>query len=347
MSGLCTEDLRKAFGSNQVLNGLSLDVPPGSLTAVLGSSGSGKMTLLRLIAGFERADGGRIVLGDTPVDGPGCFVAPERRRIGYVPQDGALFPHLTVAANIGFGLPRRSRGGDRVTELCAIVGLTGLESRYPHELSGGQQQRVALARALAVKPNVVLMDEPFSSLDPAMRASVRADVRAILRSAEVTSVLVTHDQDEALSLADHVAVLRDGRIAQFGRPQELYEHPVDARMAGFLGEANLLPGVADGRTAQTLLGAVRLRAGLAVETAGGSVVVLIRPEQILASTNGGPGIPATVVDCEYHGHDTVLTVRPDALGQLPLRARTDGLDPVAPGTAVKLTVRGEMLAWIS
>jgi iron(III) transport system ATP-binding protein len=229
-----------------------------------------------------------------------------------------------------------------------MVGLAGLEHRYPHELSGGQQQRVALARALAIEPQIVLMDEPFSSLDPAMRAAVRADVRTILRSAGVTSVLVTHDQDEALSLADHVAVLRDGRIAQFGRPQDLYEHPVDARMAGFLGEANLVPGVADGRTAQTLFGPVRLRAGLAVETAGGSVIVLIRPEQILASCNGGPGVPATVVECEYHGHDTVLTVSPDASNpSIPLRARTDGLDPIAPGTAVVLTVRGEVLAWAS
>jgi iron(III) transport system ATP-binding protein len=346
MSGLLAEDVHKAFGSNQVLDGLSLDVPAGSLTAVLGSSGSGKTTLLRLVAGFERADSGGIQLGDTPVDGPGCFVAPERRRIGYVPQDGALFPHLTVAANIGFGISRKARRTARVPDLCTMVGLAGLEARYPHELSGGQQQRVALARALAVEPTVVLMDEPFSSLDPAMRASVRADVRAILRAAGVTAVLVTHDQDEALSLADHVAVLRDGVIAQFGRPQELYEHPVDARMAGFLGEANLVAGIAAGRTAQTMLGAVRLRAGLAVETAGGSVVVLIRPEQIVASSDGAPGIPATVLDCEYHGHDAVLTVRPDATGHPgPLRARTDGVDPIAPGTAVTLTVRGDVLAW--
>jgi iron(III) transport system ATP-binding protein len=347
VSGLIAEDVSKAFGSNQVLNGLSLDVPAGSLTAVLGSSGSGKTTLLRIIAGFERADSGRIQLGDTLVEGPGRFVAPERRRIGYVPQDGALFPHLTVAANIGFGISRGARRTAKVPDLCAMVGLGGLEIRYPHELSGGQQQRVALARALAVEPTVVLMDEPFSSLDPAMRASVRADVRSILRAAGVTAVLVTHDQDEALSLADHVAVLRDGAIGQFGRPQELYEHPVDARMASFLGEANLVRGVADGRTAQTPLGAVRLREGLAVETAGGSVVVLIRPEQIVASNNGGPGVPGTVVECEYHGHDAVLTVRPDANGHLaPLRARTDGVNPIAPGTAVTLSVRGDVLAWI-
>src|ERR1700678_2849620 len=243
--------LHKAFGTHPVLTGVDLEVPDGSLTAILGPSGSGKTTLLRLLAGFERADQGEIVVGGTVVDNGRIHVPPERRRIGYVPQEGSLFPHLTVAANVAFGLPAKQRRGGKPDTLLAAVGLEGLGKRYPHQLSGGQQQRVALARALAVEPTVVLMDEPFSSLDPAMRASVRADVRAILRAAGVTAVLVTHDQDEALSLADHVAVLRDGVIAQFGRPQELYEHPVDARMAGFLGEANLVHGVADGRMAQT------------------------------------------------------------------------------------------------
>ncbi len=346
MSGLATSDLHKAFGSHEVLRGLDLDVPAGSMTAVLGASGSGKTTLLRLIAGFDRADGGQIRLSQTPVDGPACFVAPERRRIGYVPQDGALFPHLNVAANIGFGLSRRARQGPRVSDLCRMVGLAGLDARYPHELSGGQQQRVALARALAVDPAVVLLDEPFSSLDPAMRLAVRADVRAILRAAGVTVVIVTHDQDEALSLADHVAVLRDGRIAQFGRPQELYEHPIDAEMARFLGEANLVKGVVAGETAHTALGVVRLRAGVHDQADGAHVVVLIRPEQIVASSNGGPGVPGQVIDCEYHGHDTVLTVQPDAAGEhSSLRARTDGINPLAPGTAVTLSVRGDVLAW--
>ncbi len=347
MTGLSTESVRKAFGPNLVLKGLDIDVPAGSLTAVLGASGSGKTTLLRLIAGFDRADSGRILLGDTPVDAPNLFVAPERRRIGYVPQDGALFPHLTVAANVGFGLSRRNRSGQRVGDLCRLVGLHGLEARYPHELSGGQQQRVALARALAVEPTVVLMDEPFSSLDPALRSTVRADVRSILRNAGVTAVLVTHDQDEALSLADHVAVLRDGQIAQFAKPQDLYQHPVDAAMAGFLGEANLLAGVVDGSLARTTLGLVSLRAGHEMPGAGGAVVVLIRPEQIVATPGGGPGLAGTVLACEYHGHDTVLTVQPDAAGEQVLRARTDGLDPLAPGTPVTLSVRGDVLAWAS
>ncbi len=211
MRQLTITGLHKAFGSHPVLTGLDLDVPAGSFTAILGPSGSGKTTLLRLLAGFERADAGSIAIGDRVVDGPGAgYVPPERRQIGYVPQEGALFPHLSVAANVGFGLPARERRGARTDELLAAVGLTGMGGRYPHQLSGGQQQRVALARALAIRPEVVLLDEPFASLDAHMRASVRADVQRICRTAGTTAILVTHDQDEALSMADRIAVLRDG-----------------------------------------------------------------------------------------------------------------------------------------
>ena len=217
----------------------------GSFTAVLGASGSGKTTLLRVIAGFERIESGVVRLGTTVFDDGRTSLPPERRRIGYVPQDGALFPHLRVAANVGFGLPRSSRR--KVGALLEAVGLTGLERRYPHQLSGGQQQRVALARALAIEPEVVLLDEPFSSLDAAMRASVRQEVAQILRARGTTTVLVTHDQDEALSMAERVAVLADGRIVANARPEELYRSPLDADLAGFVGEANLLPGHHRGR----------------------------------------------------------------------------------------------------
>src|SRR5580698_1872305 len=206
--------LHKAFGTHPVLTGLDLEVPEGSLTAILGPSGSGKTTLLRLLAGFDRADRGEIVIGGTVVDDDRTHVPPERRRIGYVPQEGSLFPHLTVAANVAFGLSRKGRRFGEAESLLAAVGLEGLGKRYPHQLSGGQQQRVALARALAIEPAVVLMDEPFASLDAHLRASVRADVQRIFHEAGTTAILVTHDQDEALSVADLVAVLRDGRIAQ-------------------------------------------------------------------------------------------------------------------------------------
>ena len=227
---------------------------------MLGASGSGKTTLLRVIAGFERIESGVVRLGTTVFDDGRSSLPPERRRMGYVPQDGALFPHLRVAANVAFGMRRRA-DRRKVGDLLEAVGLTGLERRYPHQLSGGQQQRVALARALAIEPEVVLLDEPFSALDAAMRASVRREVAEILRARGTTTVLVTHDQDEALSMADRVAVLRDGRIVADARPEDLYRSPLDAELAGFLGEANLLPGTVSGGVAETALGRLVLQDG--------------------------------------------------------------------------------------
>src|SRR5580698_1279300 len=252
MRQLATSGLHKAFGTHPVLRGVDLDVPAGSFTAILGPSGSGKTTLLRLLAGFERADAGTISIGDRVVDGPGAHLPPERRQIGYVPQEGALFPHLSVAANVGFGLPARERRGPRTDELLGAVGLAGMGGRYPHQLSGGQQQRVALARALAIRPEVVLLDEPFASLDAHMRASVRADVQRICRAAGTTAILVTHDQDEALSMADRIAVLRDGRIVQYAAPQDLYMLPADPALARFIGDANLLDGTVPEEAAATV-----------------------------------------------------------------------------------------------
>jgi iron(III) transport system ATP-binding protein len=254
MTQLAVTGLHKAFGDHPVLAGLDLDVPAGSLTAILGPSGSGKTTLLRVLAGFERADTGTVTIGGRVVDGPGAHLAPERRRIGYVPQEGSLFPHLTVAANVGFGLPARLRRGATTADLLEAVGLAGLGKRYPHQLSGGQQQRVALARALAIRPQAVLLDEPFASLDAHLRASVRADVARLLAERGTTAVLVTHDQDEALSTADRVAVLRDGRIAQCAPPQELYDRPTDADIARFIGDANLIEGMLADGAVDTILG---------------------------------------------------------------------------------------------
>src|SRR6516165_8827918 len=279
--------LDKAFGAHPVLAGLDLEVPAGSLTAILGPSGSGKTTLLRLLAGFERADAGTIGIGGVLVDGPSVHRPPERRRIGYVPQEGSLFPHLTVAGNVGFGLPARQRRGGQVEALLETVGLAGFGRRYPHQLSGGQQQRVALARALAIEPAIVLLDEPFSSLDAALRASVRADVLGVLRRAGTTSILVTHDQDEALSMSDQVAILRDGVIAQLDTPAGLYGHPFDAGVAQFLGESNLLEGEVRGAVAHTALGPLAV-ASWSGPDGGGRARVLVRPEQIrLSDAPGG------------------------------------------------------------
>ncbi|HEY5252233.1 MAG TPA: ABC transporter ATP-binding protein [Acidimicrobiales bacterium] len=346
MTRLAATDLHKAFGHQSVLTGIDLDVPEGSLTAILGPSGSGKTTLLRVLAGFERADRGVVTLGDRVVEDGRHYLPPEERGIGYVPQEGALFPHLTVEKNIGFGLSRHQRGDGRIARLADMVGLAGLGERYPHQLSGGQQQRVALARALAIEPEVILLDEPFSSLDAGLRASVRADVQSVLRQAGTTALLVTHDQDEALSMADFVAVIRGGRIGQTGTPQELYEHPVDPAMAEFLGDANLINGSVEADQASTPLGTLVLRSGSARVAGPTPAVVMVRPEQVdVWPGRSGHGFAARVVDSQFHGHDTVIRVMLDAPGIDAIVARIDGGAALAPGTEVTVTVRGPVLAW--
>jgi iron(III) transport system ATP-binding protein len=350
MRQVAVTGLYKAFGAHQVLAGLDLEVRAGSLTAVLGPSGSGKTTLLRLLAGFERADVGTISIGDDLVDGPGAYVPPERRRIGYVPQEGSLFPHLTVAANVGFGLPARARRGGRVASMLELVGLGGLGRRYPHQLSGGQQQRVALARALAIEPAVVLLDEPFASLDAHLRASVRAEVQEIFRRAGTTAVLVTHDQDEALSVADRVAALRDGTIVQYATPDDLYRRPADADLASFVGDANLLEGVPDGAVVKTLLGTLPLDPAAAHLGCAGQVTVLIRPEQIdLAAADGLPAaddLAGRVTSYGYHGHDAVVRVQPDcAPDDRTIVVRIVGGHHLSVGSRVTLRARGPVFAW--
>ena len=304
MTQLATSGLNKAFGDRPILSDVDLDVPEGSLTAILGPSGSGKTTLLRVIAGFEHADSGTVTLGGTIVDGPGAYVPSERRRIGYVPQEGSLFPHLTVASNVAFALRRRERNGKALDDLLDAVGMAGLGRRYPHQLSGGQQQRVALARALAIKPSLVLLDEPFGSLDANLRATIRADVRRLLQAAGATAVLVTHDQDEALSTADRVAVLRGGKIAQCDAPEDLYTMPADPELARFVGEANLVDGMLDNDSLDTILGPLPVQAGARANLHPGPVTVLVRPEQIgIAAKNGCRGLAGRIVGYGYHGHD--------------------------------------------
>jgi iron(III) transport system ATP-binding protein len=343
---LVVADLHKAFGAQPVLTGLDLRVPAGTFTAVLGPSGSGKTTLLRVLAGFERPDRGSVAIGDAVLDDAHDHVLPERRQIGYVSQEGSLFPHLDVEANVVFGLPRRRRRGPRVRELLEMVGLADFASRYPHQLSGGQQQRVALARALAVEPKVVLLDEPFASLDANLRASVRADVHAILRAAGATAILVTHDQDEALSIADLVAVIRNGRVAQLASPEDVYARPVDADLGRFVGEANLIDGMADGVLVATPFGTLPVRGPL-LAAARQPVTVLIRPEQVEVSEDpAGPGVPGRVLDTGFHGHDAVIRVAAEATYALPpIIARVLGDLRLRPGSEVSLTVRGPVGAW--
>jgi iron(III) transport system ATP-binding protein len=340
MSGLLLTGVHKRFGDHVVLDGCNLNVPAGSFTALLGPSGAGKTTLLRLLAGFDNPDAGTITVGDRVLSGPGVHVPPERRRIGYVPQEGSLFPHLDCAANVGFGLPRAQRK-QRTAELLEMVGLAELHSRYPHQLSGGQQQRVALARALAVDPEVVLLDEPFASLDVHLRAGVRDDVKRILTEAGTTTLLVTHSQDEALSAADLVAVMREGQIVQHASPHELYTVPNDERLARFVGDANLLPGQLDDGHVETMLG--RFPAKQVGKGGGGSVTVLIRPEQLTLGPAGNGGVSGRIVRRDYHGHDTVVCVELD--GGTILSARTLGNAQPELGQSVTVNAEGPVLVW--
>ena len=357
MDALEVTDVWKSYGATPVLRGVSLAVADSSLTAILGASGAGKSTLLRVVAGFEAADAGTVSLDGTVTDDGRRRMPPERRQIGYVPQDGALFPHLTVRANAAFALPRRERRGAFVNEMLDLVGLADFGRRYPHELSGGQQQRVAIARALASRPKLVLLDEPFAALDASLRSSVRADVLGALRATATAGVLVTHDQDEALSCADTVAVLHDGAILQVGAPRSVYSTPADPWTAAFLGTANLLPGVpeqssAGGAQVRTALGRHVLRDAEQTAVAG-RLSVLIRPEQISltgwAHGTGASGqesedaVTGKVTDIRYHGHDVLVTV--DVAGSGPVQARVSGAESPSSGDEVALVVVDPVVAW--
>jgi iron(III) transport system ATP-binding protein len=338
-AAILLREVRKTYpGGVHAVAGATLEVAEGSLLALLGPSGCGKTTTLRLIAGLERPEQGLICIGGRQVAGEGAWVAPEQRRLGLVFQDGALFPHLSVAANISFALGARPRTAqaDRVGELLALVGLDGLAQRYPHQLSGGQQQRVALARALAPQPAVVLLDEPFANLDVTLRGELREEVAQILRATGTTAVLVTHDQQEALSLADQVALMLGGRIVQYGAPAKLYTAPASRAVASFIGEANWLPGEAAGPTASSRLGALEL-----LHPAHGPVDLLIRPEQL--QLHADLSSAWTIQQVRYFGHDQLVTVTPD--GQLLLRARLSARQRAEPGVRVRVEVCGAVSAF--
>jgi iron(III) transport system ATP-binding protein len=334
--GLVVAGVVKSYGAEPVLCGADLTVPRGSLTAVLGPSGCGKTTLLRVVAGFERLDAGTVTVGGRLVAGPSGQLPPERRHIGIVPQEGALFPHLSVEENVAFGLRRGDRRGHRVREVLELVGLQGLGSRMPHELSGGQQQRVAVARALAPRPALVLLDEPFSALDASFRGELRADVRAALAADGATGVLVTHDRTEALSTADLVAVLRDGRVVQAGAPAVLYREPVDLGVARFVGDAVVLPGATTEEGVHTALGPLRVSGPTAPP--GTAVRVLLRPEQIrLGETGDARGTVRSQVFSGADSRVTVLLTGPDGGREIDVRERSaDRL----PGAEVRVGVVG-------
>ncbi|MGE3655944.1 MAG: ABC transporter ATP-binding protein [Mycolicibacterium sp.] len=332
----------KSYGGRQVLSGVELDVPEGTITAVLGPSGCGKTTLLRILAGFENPDGGIIRIAGETVAGGAAKVPVHRRRIGLMPQEGALFPHLSVGENIAFGMHRATRRAAQaqVAHWLAVVGLDGLADARPHEISGGQQQRVALARALAAAPRVLLLDEPFAALDAGLRVRVREDIAAILRDAGTTALLVTHDQSEALSLPDSVALLMDGTIVQHGTPTDLYRRPGCLASARFVGDTVELEGIADSGVVHTALGALRPRLPLA----DGDAVVVLRPEQLRIGA-GSYGTTARVTDRRFYGADTVVHLQLSDGRAIQLRAPGDTCP--APGAVVTVEVAGDVLAYPS
>ncbi len=305
------EGVSKSYGSVLAVDDLALDLVPGGMLALLGPSGCGKTTTLRLIAGFDRPDEGSISIGSRIVVGPGEFIPPESRGVGVVFQDYALFPHYTVAGNVGYPLGRKP-DPDKIGEALDRVGLARLAGRYPRELSGGEQQRVALARVLVSRPGVILLDEPLSNLDASLRVQMRAELKGLLEETGVTSVLVTHDQEEALVMADRVAVMNEGRVIQVGEPREVYLRPSGEWVAEFMGEVNRFSGTAVDGQCECDLGRIDVPDDLS-----GRVTLLIRPEA-LAFTNGPEGLPGRVVETGYSGPSQLITVETQA-GRIVVR----------------------------
>jgi iron(III) transport system ATP-binding protein len=327
-------NLTWSVSGNQVLRGINLQLGETEILTILGESGSGKTSLLRLVAGLEVPSGGEIRLAGKPISTSESVLPAANRGIALVPQEGALFPHLSVAANIGFGLHRMSRADRvaRVGDMLSLVSLDGLQDRRPAELSGGQQQRVALARALAVRPKLVLLDEPFSALDPALREALRRDVVAVLKRERVAAIMVTHDRDEALSISDRVALLMSGEIVQQGQPAEIYRSPANLGLASFLGESVVVRGEVVADKIRTDLG---LLTPLNKATPGATGSVAIRSENFYIQPN--PKGDSEVLGTEFFGHDALVTVQTP---KLKIRARASGPFAPQPGMRVTVWVRG-------
>lgn len=316
MKGINLTNLYKSFGTVEVLKGIDLFLPKGEVLALLGPSGCGKTTLLRLIAGFDPINSGEIHFNEQLVASSDYFLPPEKRRIGYVPQEGALFPHLTVAGNLAYGLAKNSAAKQRVQEVLELVGLEDFAQRYPYELSGGQQQRVALARALAPKPEVVLLDEPFNALDLELRRSMCEEVVDLLRQTDTSAILVTHDPGEAFAVSDQLAVMLNGQIMQAANPEEVYWQPASAEVAQLTGDAFFLPAkFADTSSLMTCLGKVEVypaqQAALAKLARGSQVQLALRPEQLVWQTQAAANSmakPAKVVRRSFRGDHTLVEV---------------------------------------
>ena len=323
---LSVQNLFKSFGGTPVIEDCSFEVAWGEMLSLLGPSGCGKTTLLRIIAGLEHADQGTIQIAGTLVAGNGTWVRPEDRNVGMVFQDWALFPHLDVARNVGYGVPRAKRAAE-VAKTLELVNLPGMQNRMPETLSGGQQQRVALARALAPQPTALLLDEPFSNLDSALRREVRTEVRQLLQNTGMTAVFVTHDREEALVLGDRVAVMDAGRIVQIGSPAEIYQEPANPWVASFIGDVSMYPADADGPVAHADFGSIPL-----LKPHQGPVEIAVRPEDVELRPDDSSTATHTVEEFEYQGADSMVTVANPA--GIRLLARISGTQSLAPGDRV-------------
>lgn len=339
MSHITVTDVHKRFGDTVVLRGVNLDLPQGSVLALLGPSGCGKTTLLRLIAGFDPLEQGCIAFDERTIASPRIFIPPERRGIGYVPQEGTLFPHLTVEGNIRFGLPRRANRQRRIQEVLSLTGLEGLGQRFPHELSGGQQQRVALARALAPGPSLVLLDEPFNALDLDLRRSMCEDVTSMLRRTGTTAVLVTHDPGEAFAVSDQLAAMQSGLIMQCAQPETVYWQPANPDVARLTGAAIFVPGEIRAGRATCALGDLALHAS--VIAPDGPALVMVRPEQVQWATDG-PGVSAHVDHRSFRGDHTLVRL---TLGALCLDLRMASLTAPPLNDRIHLRIQGACMAY--
>ena len=329
----------KSFGAAPAVDGISLALGTGEILSILGPSGSGKTTLLRLIAGFERPDRGEISVHGRVVSGASQHVPPDRRNVGMVFQEYALFPHKTVAENVTFGLHRleASERDRRLTEVIELVKLGGLEGRYPHELSGGQQQRVALARTIAPRPAAVLLDEPFSNLDAGLRREMRREVGSILRESGTATVIVTHDQETAFAIGDRVGVMSDGRLEQVDAPDVIYESPATPFVAKMVGTGDFITGKIRDGMAATEIGRLPFRSTNGALREGARVVLLSRPDDFQVKPDRGG--PAIVRAREFLGEATVLDV--EMPSGAALRCRQQSREAVAPGARVSLVPESE------
>ncbi|WP_439564864.1 ABC transporter ATP-binding protein [Microcella sp.] len=372
MSDLVVDGVSVTHGSTLAVDDVSLSIRSGELVAVLGPSGCGKTTLLLSIAGLLPVQTGTITIGDREISRPGRTVAPEKRGVGWVPQEASLFPHLSVGENIGFAVPRGrgARGQSRafhsevvegtgtghtapstraarIAELAQLVGLGDLTGRAPNQLSGGQAQRVALARALAPRPDLLLLDEPFAALDTQLRTGLRREVAELLRQQGTTSLLVTHDQEEALTLADRVAVLRDGHLEQFGTPEEIYQQPASDWVASFVGDVVELPGQWRGGRVLCALGSVEASAVGFTPADGDTVRLMLRPEWIVPRPDllaaAAAGADARVASISYAGHDAMITA--DLVDGPSVLLRMAAVELPEVGDDVRLAVQRPGLAF--